>query len=104
MPRGRKKATAEQPKPAKATVDTEVEPKEASLDVYYMIERLCGVQGWIYRTDGFYVVRGEQEENFRSFMVNAGFIPVKLPIRTSMSFMDAITNTKRKGMMNDGKV
>lgn len=104
MPRGRKKTTEEPKKPVKPkkTVKAKkiaTKPKEepivktevVSSNIYYMIESLSGVQAWVYRTDGLYVVRREQEESFRKFMVNAGLIPVKLKIRTSMGFIDAIT-------------
>lgn len=104
MPRGRKKVTEEPKKlvkPKKTVkakkpkeepiVETTVKPEVVSSNIYYMIESLSGVQGWIYRTDGLYVVSREQEEHFRTFMSNAGLIPVKLKIRTSMGFIDAIT-------------
>jgi len=84
----------------KKVVEPVAEPKAVSLDIFYMIERLSGVQGWIYRTDGLYVVRTECEMKFRTFMINAGLTPVKLPIKTSMSFMDAIT----KGTMQNGRI
>jgi len=103
MPRGRKKATEEPKKPVKPkktvkakriaaepTVKPTVKPEVVSSNIYYMIESLSGVQAWVYRTDGLYVVRRDQEEPFKTFMCNAGLIPINLKIRTSMNFIDAI--------------
>lgn len=56
----------------------------------YILEDLGEVQGWIYRTDGLFVVRRDCEGEFKEFIEAAGFTPTKHKFKTALGFLDAI--------------